>query len=190
MRSRASSTSSFRWRRATCARRSRRSGSSAATSAEAEEQARKALDLLGGRVDHLQEVGTAQLALGRALAAQGSLDEGEASIAAAEADVRAALESLGHRSYAWIAQGDVESRRGNDAGAASLYRRAARALRDPDASLAGQTNVIRRCSRRMTPLESRAGSELAAVEPAAAEAGEDAGDARRGHRGSRACFPW
>ena len=36
-----------------------------------EAQARKALDLLGDRVDHLQEVGTAQLTLGRALAAQG-----------------------------------------------------------------------------------------------------------------------
>ena len=99
--------------------------------AEAEEQARKALDLLAGRVDHLQEVGTAQLALGRALAAQGSLDEGDASIAAAEQTFERA-QSLGHRSYAWIAQGDVESRRGNDAGAATLYRRAARALRDPD----------------------------------------------------------
>ena len=99
--------------------------------AEAEEQARKALGLLAGRVDHLQEVGTAQLALGRALAAQGSLDEGEASIAAAEQTFERA-ESLGHRSYAWIAQGDVESRRGNDAGAATLYRRAAQALRDPD----------------------------------------------------------
>jgi transcriptional regulator with XRE-family HTH domain len=49
-----------------------------------EAQARKALDLLGDRVDHLQEIGTAQLALGRALAAQGSLDEGERWIAAAD----------------------------------------------------------------------------------------------------------
>ena len=98
---------------------------------EAELQARKALDLLDGRLDHLQEIGTAQLVLGRALVAQGSLEEGDASIAAADASFEQA-QSVGHRSYAWIARGDVESHRGNDAAAASLYRRAAQALRDPD----------------------------------------------------------
>ena len=72
--------------------------------AEAEAQARKALDLLGGRVDHLQEIGTAQLTLGRALAGQGSLDEGETSIADAEATFERA-QSVGHRSSAWIARG-------------------------------------------------------------------------------------
>lgn len=51
----------------------------------AEAQARKALELLGDRIDHLQEVGTAQLALGRALSAQGRLDDAEAWIAVAEA---------------------------------------------------------------------------------------------------------
>ncbi len=99
--------------------------------AEAEAQARQALDLLGGRVDHLQEIGTAQLTLGRALAGQGSLDEGETSIADAEATFERA-QSVGHRSSAWIAQGDVESSRGHDALAAGLYRRAALALREPD----------------------------------------------------------
>jgi len=99
--------------------------------AAAEAQARKALDLLRGRVDHLQEIGTAQLTLGRALAAQGSLDEGEASIADAEATFERA-QSIGHRSSAWVARGDVESSRGNDALAAGLYRRAAQALREPD----------------------------------------------------------
>ena len=44
--------------------RSRRCG------ARGETQARKALDLLAGRVDHLQEIGMAQLTLGRALAAR------------------------------------------------------------------------------------------------------------------------
>ena len=56
-RSRSSSTSTCRSTPATCARRSRRSGSRAATSELSETQARKALDLLGDRVDHLQEVG-------------------------------------------------------------------------------------------------------------------------------------
>jgi tetratricopeptide (TPR) repeat protein len=97
-----------------------------------EAQARKALDLLGGRVDHLQEIGTAQLALGRVLAAQGSLDEGERWIAAADETFRQAS-SLSHRSSAWIAQGDIESQRGRDGVAAGLYRRAARALQEADA---------------------------------------------------------
>jgi hypothetical protein len=56
-----------------------------------EAQARKALDLLGGRAgDHLQEIGTAQLRVGRALAAQGSLDEGERWIAVADETFRQA----------------------------------------------------------------------------------------------------
>ena len=97
----------------------------------AEAQARKALELLGHRIDHLQEVGTAQLALGRALAAQGRLDDAEAAIAAAEATFEQAR-SAGHRSYAWVARGDLQSRRGNDREAADLYRRAARALQDAD----------------------------------------------------------
>ena len=84
-----------------------------------ETQARKALDLLGGRADHLQEVGTAQLALGRALAAQGRLEEAEQWIARADATFEQASSSS-HRSSAWIAQGDVESQRGNDGVAAGL----------------------------------------------------------------------
>jgi transcriptional regulator with XRE-family HTH domain len=98
----------------------------------AAEQARKALMLLDGREDHVQEIGMAQVALGRALAAQGRLDAGEAWIRTAdETFVRA--HSLGHRSHAWVAEGDVRSRRGDDSGAADLYRRAAVALLDPDA---------------------------------------------------------
>jgi tetratricopeptide (TPR) repeat protein len=96
-----------------------------------ETQARKALDLLGGRADHLQEVGTAQLALGRALVGQGRLDEAEEWIAGADATFQQAR-SVSHRSSAWIAQGDVESQRGNDGVAAGLYRRAARALQEAD----------------------------------------------------------
>jgi tetratricopeptide (TPR) repeat protein len=97
--------------------------------AAAETSARKALDLLDGRVDHLQEVGMAQLVLGRALAARGSLDDAERWIAAADESFERAR-SEGHRSYAWMAHGDVESLRGNAAEAAGLYRRAAIALQD------------------------------------------------------------
>ena len=94
---------------------------------EAEELAHRALSLLGGRRDHVQEIGTAQLALARALTAQGRL--GEAEIWAARADrtfEEARLTS--HRSYAWLAQGDIESERGNDRAAADLFRRSALAL--------------------------------------------------------------
>ena len=96
-----------------------------------EAQARKALDLLDVREDHLQEVGTAQLTLGRALSAQGRLDDAESWLVVAEETFDRAS-SEGHRSYAWVAQGDVQSLRGNDRLAAGLYRRAARALQDAD----------------------------------------------------------
>ena len=97
----------------------------------AETQARKALDLLGDRADHLQEVGTAELALGRSLAAQGRLEDAEQWIVRAEeTSERASSES--HRSSAWLAHGDVESLRGNDEVAAGLYRRAARALQESE----------------------------------------------------------
>jgi tetratricopeptide (TPR) repeat protein len=97
--------------------------------ARAEAQARKALSLLGDRVDHLQEVGTAQLALGRALAAQGRLGDAEELIATADRGFEQAS-SLGHRTDAWIAQGDLARQRGEDREAAGLYRRAALALLD------------------------------------------------------------
>ena len=97
-----------------------------------ETHARRALDLLGDRVDHLQEVGTAQLTLGRSLAAQGRIEGAERWIAAADVTFERAR-STGHRSSAWIALGDVESRRGDDRAAAGLYRRAALALQDADA---------------------------------------------------------
>jgi transcriptional regulator with XRE-family HTH domain len=95
----------------------------------AEANARKALELLDGRVDHLQEIGMAQLIVGRARAGQGSLDEAERWIATAEVTFDRAS-SAGHRSFAWMAQGDVESLRGDDAAAAGLYRRAAVALQE------------------------------------------------------------
>jgi transcriptional regulator with XRE-family HTH domain len=98
-------------------------------SAAAMTSSRKALDLLGDRVDHLQEIGMAQLTLGRSHADQGRLGEAEKWIAAAD-DTFCRAGSMGHRSYAWMAQGDVESLRGSDAVAAGLYRRAALALRE------------------------------------------------------------
>jgi tetratricopeptide (TPR) repeat protein/DNA-binding XRE family transcriptional regulator len=95
----------------------------------AEEQARHALDLLEGRIDFLDEIGNAQLVLGRALLEQGRLDEAELQFRRAETSFDQ-LSSASHRAAAWVAQGDLAIRRGDDRAAARLYRAAAEALQD------------------------------------------------------------
>ena len=95
----------------------------------AEEQSRQALDMLQGRDDHLDEIGNAQLVLGRALLEQDRLDEADELFAAAESSFDQ-LSSASHRAAAWIAQGDLAGRRGDDRRASRLYRRAAEALQD------------------------------------------------------------
>jgi tetratricopeptide (TPR) repeat protein len=96
---------------------------------QAEEQARHALELLDGRVDYVDEVGSAQLVLGRSLLEQERLDEAEGAFAAAEACF-GELGSGSHRAAAWVARGDLAARRGNHERAAELYRTAAEALQD------------------------------------------------------------
>ncbi|MEZ5102576.1 MAG: tetratricopeptide repeat protein [Thermoleophilia bacterium] len=98
-------------------------------SAVAEDQARRALDLLAGREDHLDEIGNAQLVLARSLLDQDRLDEAERSFHDAETTL-AQLSSVSHRAAAWVGLGDVASRRGDQGEAARLYRRAAEALQD------------------------------------------------------------
>ena len=95
----------------------------------AETQARRALALLGGRLDFLAEVGTAQLTLGKALLEQDSLDDAQEMLAAAD-DSFEQLSSTSHRAAAWVALGDVSAKRGDDREAAQLYRRAAETLQD------------------------------------------------------------
>jgi tetratricopeptide (TPR) repeat protein len=95
----------------------------------AEEQARHALQLLAGREDFLDEIGSAQIVLGRALLEQERLDEAEAAFNDAEASLTQ-LSSASHAAQAWTAQGDLASRRGDSETAATLYRRAAEALQD------------------------------------------------------------
>src|ERR671924_1012861 len=95
----------------------------------AEEQARYALELLGDRVDEMHEIGNAQLVLGRALLEQGRLDEAEEALDAGERAYDQ-MSSGSHRAAAWVAQGDLAARRGDDRTAARLYRRAADALQD------------------------------------------------------------
>ena len=96
---------------------------------QAEAQARQALELLAGRVDYVDEVGSAQLVLGRALLEQGRLDEAEEAFVAAEA-AYGELGSGSHRAAAWIARGDLAARRGDHERAAELYRTAAETLQD------------------------------------------------------------
>jgi tetratricopeptide (TPR) repeat protein len=95
----------------------------------AEEGARYALELLGDRVDEIGEIGNAQLVLGRALLEQDRLDEAEDAFRAGERAYDQ-LSSGSHRASAWVAQGDLAARRGDDRTAARLYRQAADALQD------------------------------------------------------------
>src|SRR5581483_9068372 len=75
----------------------------------AESHARHALSLLGTREDRLDEIGNARLV-------QGRFDESQTALAEAE-DAFAQLSSGSHRAAAWVAQGDLAQRRGDDRGA-------------------------------------------------------------------------
>jgi tetratricopeptide (TPR) repeat protein len=97
--------------------------------AEAEAEARKAIELLGDRVDYLYEIGTAQLALGRALLEQDRLNEAEEMLLSADRSFEQ-TSSVSHRAAAWVAQGDLAAKRGAEGEAARHYRRAAEALQD------------------------------------------------------------
>ena len=94
---------------------------------EAEDDARKALDLFDGRLDYLHEIGFAQLTLGRALLAQGRNGEAEAEIRAAERSF-AQINSPGHEAAAAMLHGDLAARRGDTGEAAGHYREAAATL--------------------------------------------------------------
>jgi tetratricopeptide (TPR) repeat protein len=97
--------------------------------AQAEAHARRAVELLDGRIDHVSELGNAQLVLGRSLLEQDRLADADATFTAAETSF-AHLASISHRAAAWVAQGDLAARRGDTDAAAALYRRAAEALQD------------------------------------------------------------
>jgi len=103
--------------------------------AEAEAAATRAVELLGDRIDHIQEVGTAQLTLARAHLAQGDLDGTEAMLAAVDVSY-AQTESISHLARSWMTRGELELIRHRSAEAARLYREAAIALQpvdlDPD----------------------------------------------------------
>lgn len=95
----------------------------------AEQQARHALELLGGRVDFIDEIGNAQLVLGRSLLEQGQLDEAGETFRAAEASFDQ-LSSASHKAAAWTAQAELAVERGDKEAALGLYQRAVQALQD------------------------------------------------------------
>jgi tetratricopeptide (TPR) repeat protein len=95
----------------------------------AADHARRALDLLEGREDFLDEIGQSRIVLGRSLMEQGMLDDAEECFRIADA-VFEQYASVSHRAGAWVAQGDLAARRGDDVEAARLYRSAAEALQD------------------------------------------------------------
>lgn len=93
----------------------------------ADENARKALELLDSREDFLDEIGQSSLVLGRALMERGRLDEAEECFRKAD-DAFEQMSSVGHRAGAWVALGDLATRRGDASEAARQYRNAAEAL--------------------------------------------------------------
>ncbi len=93
----------------------------------ADEHARKALALLEGREDFLDEIGQSNLVLGRSLMERGRLDEAEQCFRAADTAFER-MESVAHRTGAWVALGDLAERRGDAREAARWYRNAAEAL--------------------------------------------------------------
>ena len=95
----------------------------------AERHAREALRLLEGREDFLDEIGQAQLVLGRSLLERDRFEEAETCFRDADATFEQ-LSSISHRASAWVALGDLAARRGEEAEAARLYRNAAEALQD------------------------------------------------------------
>ena len=94
----------------------------------AERLARRALVFIGSRIDHRVELANAQLVLGRALLGQDRLDEADEIFAQAARTLERA--AVGERAAVWLAQAESATRRGDVAGALTLYRRAGEALQD------------------------------------------------------------
>jgi tetratricopeptide (TPR) repeat protein len=98
---------------------------------QAVKHARYAIELLSGRVDYLDEIGNAQIVLGRALLELGEREEAASCFDEAERSF-SRLASASHTAAAWTAQGDLALRAGDDREALERYRQAALALHDVD----------------------------------------------------------
>src|SRR5438105_4199786 len=98
--------------RTRCYRRQRDWDGARADAEAAAHDARHALELLDGRDDHINEIGSAQLVLGQALTDQGQFSAAADALSAAEESFTR-MGSLGHRAAAWLAQGDLSRREGD-----------------------------------------------------------------------------
>jgi tetratricopeptide (TPR) repeat protein len=95
----------------------------------AEEQARYALEVLDGRADFTEEIGNAQLVLGRTLGERGAFEDAARVLDEAEATYDL-LWSASHRAAVGIAKGDLARLRGDSDLAADLFRASAELLQD------------------------------------------------------------
>jgi tetratricopeptide (TPR) repeat protein len=89
----------------------------------------RAIELLSQRLEYREEEGNARIVIGRAALGLDRIDEAETSFKAA-VDCFTAVETVSHLAGAWVALGDVATRRGEEGRAAELYRQAAEALQD------------------------------------------------------------
>jgi tetratricopeptide (TPR) repeat protein len=103
----------------------------------AKQNARRALELLDGRSDHLGEIGNAQLVLGRALREEGRHTEAAVLFGSAEQSFER-FDSVSHLAAVWVAQGDLAAQRGKLERAGERYRQAAEALQDCNFSREGR----------------------------------------------------
>ena len=93
------------------------------------ESANRAIELLRNRDEFSEEEGNARMVMGRALLSLDRVSEAEQAFRAA-AKCFEAVETVSHMAGAWVALGDVATRRGETGSAADHYRRAAEALQD------------------------------------------------------------
>jgi tetratricopeptide (TPR) repeat protein len=96
---------------------------------EARARALRAVELLEGRTDFLDELGNAQLVVAGSHQMDGELDAAAGWLDRAEATCMR-LGSAGHLAAVWVARGDLAREQGDVDGAADLYRRAAETLQD------------------------------------------------------------
>jgi tetratricopeptide (TPR) repeat protein len=96
---------------------------------EARVRAQRAVEILEGRPDYLDELGNAQLIVAKALAEEGDAANATGWLDSAEHSFTT-LGSTSHLAMTWVARGDLARSGGEVETAAELYRNAAEALQD------------------------------------------------------------
>jgi hypothetical protein len=96
---------------------------------EARVRAQRAVEILAGRTDFLDELGNAQLIVAKALVAEGDAANAGGWLDCAEHSFTT-LGSTSHLAMTWVARGDLARSGGDVDTAAALYRHAAEALQD------------------------------------------------------------